>query len=307
MITFVGWVGVEALGPILCNIGNDFGITDMVKIICRASFYTTLIMLILSIFWRKTYLVAIITSTIYGAFAYANLLYFRSFNQYFPLNLLTEFQQLEGLGTSIFSLIRWADILFIFATIIPIITYRYLRPYIHNFSIRNHLIALLAICFMTAIPSIGTSKLLHIGELHKSVNWIIACEPTRAYKVYGLMPIIAYQTTNTNNKSLILNDDERDVIACQIKEKCADFLNMQPYSIYQKQNLVLMLMESLNTSCIMPDVMPTLSSLCSQATTLYCPQVTQMTQGAMSIGGQLTVLSGLNGLRTSVFTTDYPH
>lgn len=306
IVILAGWAAVEALGPILLNIGDLFGITDAIKIICRATFYSTLIILCLSLFGRRVYLAASICLIIYGALSYANLLYFRSFNQYFPLNLLTEFQQLNGLGASIFSLVKWIDMLFLVAIIAPLAAYRILKSHLLNFSLRNHIIALVSICVITAIPSIGVNKLAYLGEFRKSVNWIIGCEPTRAYRVYALMPIIAYQVQYNTNKPLVLTPEEYAEISSFIGECKAHYQTLGA-NYASRRNIVILLMESLNSLCINSKYMPVLDSLSHQATTLHCPRIKQMTQGAMSIGGQLIITSGLNGLKNSVFATDYPH
>ena len=301
------WIAVEALGPILFNLNDTLTVVDIIKILCRASFYSSLGFLLLSLFGRKMYLIAVVSLTIYGALAYANLLYFRSFNQYFPLNMLTEFQQLEGLGASVISLTQWMDILFIIVAIVPIITYIYLSSRISNFSTRRSTMILSGICLITAIPSIGIDKLAHIGEFHKSVNWLIGCEPTRAYKVYGLMPTIAYQLEHNSYKAIALNQEDEIEISQMIKDRAILNQTLIANIDKPKENIAILLMESFNSSCITANYMPTLDSLCRQASTLYCPQIKQMTQGAMSIGGQLIVMSGLNGLENSVFAVDYPH
>jgi phosphoglycerol transferase MdoB-like AlkP superfamily enzyme len=118
------------------------------------------------------------------------------------------------------------------------------------------------------------------------------------------MPILAYQLQNSTPSYTLTNDEKADL--SYIFQQNNQLVCNNTYDISHKSNIVIMLMESLNTACISPKFMPNLYALSQKRTTLCCTNVNQLSHAAASIGGQLVTLTGLSGLRQSVFVTDYP-
>ena len=225
-----------------------------------------------------------------------------------PINLIFEFQQLDGLSSSILSLIKYYDILYI---IIPICTwyaFRKINKKSFNFSWRNHVIILLLSVTITSVPVFLILKKISNNRLNvaiETVFWNVNADPIKMYQAFGLLPITYYQLQDSP-EIIELGQAEKDQITNIISQNNKQYLECLSQHDVTPKNIVIFLLESFNTACINPIVTPTIHSLCLESETLYCPNVKQMTQGAMSIGGQLITLTGLNGLRTSVYCADFP-
>lgn len=296
------FAAAEALGPILFNLENGLNIADALRLICRAIFYSSIVITLLLLFKRRSAKWILWTTIIYSFFAYANLLCFRGTGLYLPISLIFDFQQLGGLGGNIIECMRLSDILYIVIIALQVVFCRLLEKNTDNLVSKKLFFLSLAVVIFTGIPSFGISRIVQGERLFEKIEWLIECEPTRVYKIYGIPPIVCHQLLGESAERVKLTAEEKKAIDDIVNSRTENLKTLGT----SRQNIVVMLMESLNSSAINPQVMPTLYSLSKEPSTLYCNNVKQLTQGAMSIGGQLTVLSGLSGLRTSVFCADYP-
>ena len=298
---------IESIGPIIFNIEQGLTIKHIFSTLCFALFFASGIVSIIGLLGKKSCYVFIITYIVYTIFSYINLLYHRAFEMYLPIKMVFEFQQLDGLGGSIFALLRWYDIAYFCICASAIIGILYYRR--EHFLYKHH-IAIGMLCIITTgIPVFFiTNKVLKWKSLHqciKSFEWTCSYNPVTCYKGFGLLPIIGYQLDNTMTPTPSLTEAENAEINQIVQENNQLVCNSE-FDIIHKKNVVIILMESLNSICISPTLMPTLDDLSHSNTTLFCPRVKQLSQAAASIGGQFVVLTGLNGLRQSVFVTDYP-
>ena len=146
----------------------------------------------------------------------------------------------------------------------------------------------------------------NFNHLKEAIGERLIMDPTTMYKAVGLFPLaFSHQSASQNNA--ISNDEHEQIRNVLYENKELNDSFVLPPQITPKRNVVIILMESFNTSCITPKVMPTLYSLSTESTTLYCPNTNSLTQGAVSIGGQLVVLSGLHGLMNTPFCMQYPY
>lgn len=295
----------ETLGPIFQNMERGFDWKNIVRVTAFASFNAGLVFALFSIFHKYSYAIMMGFTIIYGCFAYANLLHYRGLDTFLHIRMLTETQQLNGLDKSIWGCVRWYDIFYVVIAIISIFSYRKIRKNFICFKIKLHIVSLLVYLAITFVPVMFINKIMggKINTIKSTITWSCHLQPINAYQTIGLLPIIGYQVEN-ESKSNKLSDNERSQIDKLIHEQL--LLTSEVRSIVPKKNLVVLVLESFNTNCI-SSVMPNLDSLCKESSTLYCPQVRQMTQGAMSIGGQFVVLSGLHGLINAPFCSLYPH
>lgn len=304
-ITIAFWATIEALGPIFFIFEESFWLLDVARVTGHALFHAILIFSIISIFGKRAFAIMIGLTTIYALLAYANLLYFRSFGICFPFNMMLQFQQLNGLSQSIIDLMRWYDVLFLIVPIIAYIAYGKLKPQLTHFSRKLHF-GVLGICAVIAfcpVLYVINYRQFDITQLHKEIHLNYAMAPIRTYRGFGLLPSLSYQIWNPNN-AVKLSTAEEEEIDMLINNQHVLFCNSSIQAT-PKKNCVIMLMEAFCSRSIQEEYMPTLYSLCNQGTTLYCPNTKQLTQGGMSIGGQLVVMTGLHGLRNSTFVTDF--
>lgn len=306
LLVAIFWSCIEILGPIFLNIEQGFNATDTIRLILHTLFHAGLIIGIFSIVsGRYFHLTTIVSTVIYTGLSYANLLYFRVYGTTFPFNMIFEFQQLNGISDSIIDIMHWYDIFFLIIPTIFCIAFIKFKHIFTAFSFKRHIFILSTYIIITLIPVLGIMKVLHFHprHLHNDIHLHYSMLPIKTYRAFGLLPALSYQIHNHHSNELSV--ETKQEIDSLISSQALIFNNTTT-NIATKRNIVIMLMEALNTSCIDQEYMPTLHSLCSQNNTLYCPNTKQLTQGAMSIGGQLIVMSGLNGLRNDIFVSSYP-
>ena len=122
----------------------------------------------------------------------------------------------------------------------------------------------LAVVICTGIPSFGISRVVQGERLFEKIEWLIECEPTRVYKIYGIPPIVCHQLLGESAERVKLTEEEKKAIDDIVNSRTENLKTLGT----SRQNIVVMLMESLNSSAINPQVMPTLYSLSKDPSTL---------------------------------------
>ncbi len=302
------WTATEVLGPIIFNFEDGFRLIDAIRVIIHALFHAGIILGIFSVLGKRSFPAMIYATVIYTIVAYMNLLYFRSFGICFPFNMMFEFQQLNGITDSIISLMYWYDILFIIIPAFAIYVYIKLKDRLYSFAFKGQLCITAIYLLVTSVPVYGIIRVLqwHITGLHNQTHLNYAMGPIKSYRAFGLLPSLSYQLWNPDS-NIELTKEEQDEIQSLLDNNIADFNTVTPDDVIPKKNLIILLMEAMSTDCIHREYMPTLYSLCNSKSTLYCPRVKQLSQGAMSIGGQFVVMTGLHGLRNAIFVADFPN
>lgn len=292
---------IDASGPIIFNIEQGCDIKHILSVLCFSAFNASIIVSIMGLLGKRSFTIFAGLYIVFALFSYVNLLYYRAFSIYMPVNMIFEFQQLDGLGNSILSLIRWYDIIYICLCIFTGILFHYHKRIQHSYK-HNILIGIL--CIITTIAPVLCITNLILKWDKTSFNWICDNKPVTCYKAFGLMPILAHQLQNITPTHTLTNDEKSEI--CFVFQQNKQLVCNNTNNISHKRNIVIMLMESLNTACISPEFMPNLYALSQSSSTLCCTNVNQLSQAAASIGGQLITLTGLSGLRQSVYVTDYP-
>lgn len=300
-------VFVESLGPVLYNLENVWDWKGAVSVICYAFLYSGVLMAFMTIFHKYSLKILMILVCVYSVFAYMNLLHYRGLDTYFPFYMLKETQQLNGLSDSIIGLMHWYDCLYLWPSIFVVALYVVKDRVLMEFNWSRHIIYTSITLIIALLPVLYLNKIrgLEFGNWHSGVYFSVKLSPSLVYKKFGLFPIISYQISSEGTQNVSLSDEDRLIISNHIDTLLLkNKENIQTCS--SKQNVVIMLMESFNTNCINPQYMPTVYELCHEQTSLFYPKTKQLTHGAMSIGGQLMIMSGLHGLINTPFCSSYP-
>ena len=292
---------IEALGPIIYNIEQGVTIKHIFSVLCFSALNASIIVSVIGLLGKRSSPIFAVLYVLYALFSYANLLYYRAFEIYMPINMIFEFQQLDGLGGSIISLIRWYDIIYICLCIFICVISHHCKQ--NKFNYKHNIIIGILCIITTFTPVLCITKLI-LKWNENSLDWICDNRPITCYKSFGLAPILIHQLQNTARTHTLTNDEKSEIH--YIFQQNRQLVCSNTNNISHKRNIVIMLMESLNTACISPEFMPNLHALSQADSTLCCTNVIQLSQAAASIGGQLVTLTGLSGLRQSVFVTDYP-
>lgn len=302
----VAFAALEVLGSIFQGIERGL-VCNHARLLLYAFFNAGIVMTIMSLLHRYVYVGMLAVTTVYGIFSYMNLLHYRALDSFFPFYMLTETQQLNGLSGSIFGVMRWYDVSYLVVMLAMCVLYFRLRKK-EDYKVGRHLLILGVYMSSLLIPvwCVNSKAGWEFGKW--KWNAVRSCKfsPVDCYTNLGLLPVIAYQLDNIQDSVRGLSDEELRDVEALLREN-VDSLCALPTAVEPKQNLVIMLLESFNTSCVCPEVMPRLDSLCKQQTTLYFPKNKHLTHGGMSIGGQLVAVSGLHGLLNAPFCSAYPY
>lgn len=301
-------VFAESFGPILYNIEKVWDWKDAVTVICYASLYAGAFMAFMTLFNKYSYRILIVLLCVYSIFAYMNLLHYRALDTFFPLYMLKETQQLNGLSDSIISLIHWYDCFYLIPFLLFIVICVAMKDKVLiEFNWMRHLIFTSIALMIVLIPVLYLNKIkaLEFGKWHSGICHSVKLSPSSTYQQFGLLPIISYQISAGRTQNISLSEEDSSFISNHIDTLLVRNKEYVKFGT-SKQNVVIMLMESFNTNCINPQYMPTVYALCHEQTSLFFPKTRQLTHGGMSIGGQLMIMSGLHGLINTPFCASYP-
>ena len=305
-IFVVVFAALEALGPVFQGMERGLA-SDVTRLMIYAFFNAGIVMAIMSVLHRYVFAGMLVATTVYGIFAYMNLLHYRALDSFFPFYMLTETQQLNGLSGSIFGVMRWYDLSFVLVLAAMYVLFFRLRKKV-DYKVGRHL-AILGVylsCLLIPVWCANSKAGWELGKWKWNAVRCCRFSPVECYTNLGLLPVIAYQLDNMQDSARVLSDEEVQTVEALLKEN-VDVLHSAIPAAEPKQNLVIMLLESFNTSCICQEVMPRLDSLCKLQSTLYFPKNRHLTHGGMSIGGQLVTVSGLHGLLNAPFCSAYPY
>lgn len=303
----IAFAAVEVLGPVFQCVERGIAVAYP-RLILYAFFNAGVVLAVLSVIYKYVFAGMLITTTVYGIFAYMNLLHYRALDSFFPFYMLTETQQLDGLSGSIIGVMHWYDLSFLLVLVALWYVLIRFRKWWAEYKLSHHLLILgIYILLIFCLVSVTNKRMgWEFGKWRSTVVSCCQFSPVDCYTKLGLMSVIAYQLDNIQASAKGLSQEE---------QRQADELICENISIYEetpaaldpKQNVVIMLLESFNSACISSQVMPVLDSLRRLSTSYYIPNVRQLTQGGMSIGGQLVVLSGLHGLLNAPFCSACPY
>ena len=301
------FAAVEVLGPIFQCIERDVN-ANFERLVLYAFFNAGIVMSILSLLHKYVFAGMLTVTTIYGIFAYMNLLHYRTLDSFFPFYMLTETQQLDGLQDNIIGAMFWYDLSFLIVLAALWYLFVRLRKCSEGYRFSRHMTMLgIYMVLMFALINISNTRQgWRLGNWHSTIVNCCKFSPVECYTRIGMMAVTIYQIDNIQSSAKGLSEEERNMAELLVRRNLEIFQAL-PKSVEPKQNLIILLLESFNTACISPQVMPTLDSIRQLPSSLYFPKVKQLTQGGMSIGGQLVVASGLHGLLNAPFCSACPY
>lgn len=91
------------------------------------------------------------------------------------------------------------------------------------------------------------------------------------------------------------------------KVQLKSFINTYTLNVKPNRNLILIIVESLETWAVRPDIMPNLCAFMNEHNVLWAQQVTSQTKGGTSSDGQLIFNTGLLPIQHGAVCKRYPH
>ncbi len=224
-------------------------------------------------------------------FTVGNALYARNIEGYMPINAWFEFQNLEGLGSSIFGTMQWQDYLMQGITLVLVISVFFLRGSLPRMRERLSVLGVL-IAFWggmhLVLTRIDADSCDEWRESEFSTEHYIASRPSYIF-THGFFWSFYHEVASIGY-SVELTGEQRNEIT--------EFLNRPAFlhTLHRPRNLIFVMVESLITDPINQivdsvEVTPTLNRLAREG--FYCADVHSQVRYGESSDGQFIYFTGL--------------
>lgn len=262
------------------------------------------------LFRRKSWIV--IVSLLINIWIIAELVYFRANRIFLDAHSFTLIDNMNGFWNSVPIYLRWKDLALLFPSVIIAITLLYIKTSPRKYV---RLMWVLGFCiFSNVVGCLGVQK--HLGNnLSWSTPWHI--NPFRDRDVtaqLGFTSISYIRNMSVlhafiyETKKLIqmpfenaLYDMSQDEI-----QQAESFINMENQVIVPTNNLIMILVESLETWAIRPEITPNLCSFIQNHNVIWAKNVTSQTKGGTSSDGQLIFNTGLLPIQSGAVCRRFP-
>lgn len=255
---------------------------------------------------RKKYISLIIIDSLMSFLLYANVLYYRFFNDFITLPTLTQTQNFGDVSGSVASLLNPSDVFF-FADIILLLlvfTFNFRRLEVKKIA-RRKVIALLLIALTIsginlAIAEVDRPQLLTRGF---DRNYIVKYLGMYNYTIYD-----AIQSTKASTQRVFADSDDITEVINYTRSNYAE-PNPAYFGVGKGMNVIYVHMESIQNFLIGyelhgEEVTPFLNSLTSEENTLYFDNFFHQTAQGKTADAEFMVANSLYGLpQGSAFTT----
>lgn len=255
---------------------------------------------------RKKYISLIIIDSLMSFLLYANVLYYRFFNDFITLPTLTQTQNFGDVSGSVASLLNPSDV-FLFADIILLLlvfTFNFRRLEVKKIA-RRKVIALLLIALTIsginlAIAEVDRPQLLTRGF---DRNYIVKYLGMYNYTIYD-----AIQSTKASTQRVFADSDDITEVINYTRSNYAE-QNPAYFGVGKGMNVIYVHMESIQNFLIGyelhgEEVTPFLNSLTSEENTLYFDNFFHQTAQGKTADAEFMVANSLYGLpQGSAFTT----
>lgn len=239
-------------------------------------------------------------------FLVANLMYARTYFNAIPLTSYTNAGNLADFMPSVYSSIRWTDIIFILITLVTIwFTIKYKKQLAK--SPKTNIIAYLtALAIPVIITFIVFPTPAHFKDTYRRYS-------DSAY-AYRSMPVMYSLFGNLIYDTLVAYERLTPAEEAETMEYISNRPRIPAIatdSITTPQNLVFILCESLEGWVIDAkyngqEITPNLNAILKDSGTYYNPHVLSQAKDGRSIDGQLLYLTGLMPLEQGTYATQYP-
>ncbi|MGG1215375.1 LTA synthase family protein [Micromonospora provocatoris] len=255
---------------------------------------------------RKKYISLIIIDLLMSFLLYANVLYYRFFNDFLTLPTLTQTQNFGDVSGSVTSLLKPSDILFFVDIILLLLvfTFNFRRIEVKNIARRKVTALLLLALTITginlAIAEVDRPQLLTRGF---DRNYIVKYLGMYNYTIYD-----AVQSTKASTQRVFADSDDISEVINFTKSNYAE-PNPDYFGAGKGMNVIYVHMESIQNFLIDyelhgEEVTPFLNSLTSEGNTLYFDNFFHQTAQGKTADAEFMVANSLYGLpQGSAFTT----
>lgn len=247
------------------------------------------------VFLFKSKLWTIVISILINMWILAEFIYFRANRIFLDAHSFTLIGNLDGFWSSVPMYLQWIDALWLLPTIIAIFAYFLFKNYRTN---NSSFILSIIISFM-----MNTSGCLGVYYQWKNVSSLPLPEKsinplndafcfTNGIYVKNMSVIHAF-IYNLKNLCLIPFEKKSYTMSDEDFKQAMLFVNQSNKKVTPSNHLILILVESLETWAIRPDITPNLYRFIQNHNVIWSQKVISQTRGGTSSDGQLIFNTGL--------------
>lgn len=247
------------------------------------------------VFLFKSKLWTIVISILINMWILAEFIYFRANRIFLDAHSFTLIGNLDGFWSSVPMYLQWMDALWLLPTIIAIFAYFLFKNYRTN---NSSFILSIIISFM-----MNTSGCLGVYYQWKNVSSLPLPEKsinplndafcfTNGIYIKNMSVIHAF-IYNLKNLCLIPFEKKSYTMSDEDFKQAMLFVNQSNKKVTPSNHLILILVESLETWAIRPDITPNLYRFIQNHNVIWSQKVISQTRGGTSSDGQLIFNTGL--------------
>lgn len=254
---------------------------------------------------RKKYILLIVIDILLSFLLYANILYYRFFNDFITLPTLTQTQNFGDVSSSISSLLRPYDFLFFIdiVVLIAFLAFRMVKIDFKDIS-RRKVVALFSMALAISTLNLGLAETDRPQLLTRGFdrNYIVKYLGMYNYTIYD-----AVQSTQASAQRALADSDDMTEVINYTKSNYAD-PNPAYFGAAKGMNVIYLHLESIQTFLIDyklhgEEVTPFLNSLTSEENTLYFDNFFHQTAQGKTSDAEFMLENSLYGLpQGSAFT-----
>lgn len=263
--------------------------------------------------WRY---VAGVMSVVVGVLIFANVLYFRNFNDLIPASLYWHNQVQDSLVVnSAMQSLQFSDMIVAVFSLLPLIWVSFDNEWFANKNDRKRFLCIL-LCVMVVGWSVTIFGSIRRGLIGDSSRQNDICEmlfpdaDTDWISYYNSMNFTGYVSrviSLSNVERKTISDEEMDQIRCYFKQKSATHFARRDSAI--SRNLVFIVVESFPSVVLESDfvdaVAPVMSELTKDTATIYVRRCKVLAGLGRSSDAQFIYNTGLLPLKDDILVTNY--
>ncbi len=255
---------------------------------------------------RRKYIYLLMISFLMSFLLYANILYYRFFNDFITLPTIAQTQNFSDVSSSIGSLLKPYDFLFFIdiALLIPLLAFRFVKVEVKDISRRNVIVLFLLSLTISAVNlSLAETDRPQLLTRGFDRNYIVKYLGMYNYTIYD-----AVQSTRASAQRVLADTDDITEVVNFTKANHAE-PNPKYFGAGKGMNVIYLHLESIQNFLINyklngEEVTPFLNSLTSEENTIYFNNFFHQTGQGKTADAEFMVENSLYGLpQGSAFTT----
>ena len=266
------------------------------------------------VFLFKRQVWTIVFSVLLNIWVMAELMYFRANRIFLDAHSFSLISNMDGFWSSVPVYMYASDLVLLIPTALLVLAVIYLKTEKRG---ATSALVMFAFAILLNINGCLATRQVYdkLYQLPHDQNYFNPFSDKGVGELFGFTSLEYVRNTSIihafiyDSKKLIQMPFESKsyTMTAEDRTQIKPFLNTYTPNIKPKRNLILIIVESLETWAVRPDIMPNLCKFMDEHNVLWAQQVTSQTKGGTSSDGQLIFNTGLLPIQHGAVCKRYPH